>query len=126
MSDQQYRLRATTGHGLQWALRVPLLPSAVSVQPAWRLGAGHATARQQSQCEILEEGATVGDRALSPLGHSEVLYHSFQYQAKSWQRARRVVAKIEWHAGELFPRVGFIATNLNKHSKNLEDGKAVE
>ena len=48
-----------------------------------------------------------------------VFYHSFQYQAKSWQRARRVVAKIEWHAGELFPRVGFIVTNLNKHSKNV-------
>ena len=31
----------------------------------------------------------------------------------------RVVAKVEWHAGELFPRVGFIVTNLNKHSKNV-------
>ncbi len=30
-----------------------------------------------------------------------------------------MVAKIEWHAGELFPRVGFIVTNLNKHSKNV-------
>jgi len=28
-----------------------------------------------------------------------------------------VVAKIEWHAGELFPRIGFIVTNLRwKHS----------
>jgi hypothetical protein len=34
------------------------------------------------------------------------------YQAKSWDRARRVVAKVEWHNGELFPRVGFIVTNL--------------
>ena len=49
----------------------------------------------------------------------KVFYHSFSYQAKSWQRARRVVAKIEWHAGELFPRVGFIVTNLNQHSKNV-------
>ncbi|MEO2048520.1 MAG: IS1380 family transposase, partial [Pirellulales bacterium] len=54
-----------------------------------------------------------------PSHKPKVLYHSFQYQAKSWQRARRVVAKIEWHAGELFPRVGFIVTNLNKHSKNV-------
>jgi len=23
-----------------------------------------------------------------------------------------VIAKIEWHSGELFPRVGFIVTNL--------------
>ena len=54
-----------------------------------------------------------------PSHKPKVFYHSFQYQAKSWQRARRVVAKVEWHAGELFPRVGFIVTNLNKHSKNV-------
>ncbi len=38
-------------------------------------------------------------------------YTSFQYQAKSWSKARRVVAKVEFHPGELFPRVGFIVTN---------------
>ncbi len=54
-----------------------------------------------------------------PSHKPKVFYHRFQYQAKSWQRARRVVAKIEWHAGELFPRVGFIVTNLNQHSKNV-------
>ncbi len=54
-----------------------------------------------------------------PSHKPKVFYHSFQYQAKSWQRSRRVVAKIEWHAGELFPRVGFMVTNLNKHSKNV-------
>jgi hypothetical protein len=54
-----------------------------------------------------------------PSHKPKVFYHSFQYQAKSWQQSRRVVAKVEWHAGELFPRVGFIVTNLNKHSKNV-------
>jgi len=48
-----------------------------------------------------------------------VLYHSFQYQAASWDKSRRVVAKIEWHAGELFPRVGFIVTNLRWKSSNV-------
>ena len=38
-------------------------------------------------------------------------YTSFQYQAGSWSKPRRVVAKIEFHPGELFPRVGFIVTN---------------
>ena len=33
-------------------------------------------------------------------------YKSFLYQAESWKKARRVVAKVEFHAGELFPRVG--------------------
>jgi len=31
---------------------------------------------------------------------------------------RRVVAKIEWYAGELFPSIGFIVTNLCWKSRN--------
>jgi hypothetical protein len=45
----------------------------------------------------------------------------FRYQAKTWDRARRVIAKIEWHAGELFPRIGFIVTN-----SRLSAGKVVK
>jgi Transposase DDE domain group 1 len=41
-----------------------------------------------------------------------VRYRSFQYQAASWGRPRRVIAKVEHHLGELFPRVGFIVTTL--------------
>jgi hypothetical protein len=41
-----------------------------------------------------------------------VRYRSFHYQAASWDRPRRVIAKIEHHLGELFPRVGFIVTTL--------------
>ena len=47
-----------------------------------------------------------------PSRKPKVFYASFMYQAGSWNRPRRVVAKVEWHAGELFPRVGFIVTNL--------------
>src|SRR5919202_4753391 len=39
-------------------------------------------------------------------------YASFRSQAQSWSRSRRVVAKVEWHPGELYPRVGFLVTNL--------------
>ena len=46
-------------------------------------------------------------------------YHSFEYQAQSWDRPRRVVVKIEWHQGELFPRVGFIVTNLGGTANNV-------
>ena len=46
-----------------------------------------------------------------------VQYKSFQYQADSWTTPRRVVAKVEHHAGELFPRVGFIVTNLQLPSR---------
>jgi len=46
-----------------------------------------------------------------------VWYKGFLYQAASWKTARRVVAKVEFHAGELFPRLGFIVTNLETPSR---------
>jgi hypothetical protein len=48
-----------------------------------------------------------------------VLYHEFEYQAATWSRKRRVIAKVEWHQGELFPRVGFIVTNLSRTMKSV-------
>jgi hypothetical protein len=48
-----------------------------------------------------------------------VWYKSFLYQAASWKTARRVVAKVEFHFGELFPRVGFIVTNLETDSRSV-------
>ena len=38
-------------------------------------------------------------------------YTSFHYRAKSWSKVRRVVTKVEFHPGELFPRVCFIVIN---------------
>ncbi len=46
-------------------------------------------------------------------------YASFRYQAQSWSRSRRVVAKVEWHPGELLPCVGFIVTNLRRPAKRV-------
>src|SRR5450756_1526854 len=48
-----------------------------------------------------------------------VWYKGFLYQAASWETARRVVAKVEFHTGELFPRVGFIVTNLETPSRSV-------
>jgi hypothetical protein len=36
-----------------------------------------------------------------PSRRPKVFYVGFHYQAKSWDRKRRVVAKVEWHANEL-------------------------
>ena len=52
-----------------------------------------------------------------PIHKPVVWYKSFLYQAASWETARRVVAKVEFHFGELFPRVGFIVTNLETDSR---------
>jgi hypothetical protein len=46
-----------------------------------------------------------------PKSGVQVKVVDLQYQAKSWHKPRRVVAKIEWHWGELFPRIGFVVTN---------------
>lgn len=46
-------------------------------------------------------------------------YASFSYQAGSWTKPRRVVAKVEWRVGELYPRVGFIVTNLARRAENV-------
>ena len=45
-----------------------------------------------------------------------VWYKNFLCQA-SWKTARRVVAKVEFHFGELLPRVGLIVTNLETDSR---------
>jgi hypothetical protein len=54
-----------------------------------------------------------------PSHQPNVFYESFSYQAQTWDHPRRVVAKVEWHAGELFPRVGFIVTNLTAWSSKV-------
>ena len=46
-------------------------------------------------------------------------FYSFDYQAQSWNRPRRVVAKIEWHPGQLLPIVGFVITNLSRSSEQV-------
>ena len=51
-----------------------------------------------------------------PSNKPVVWHYDFLYEAGSWDRPRRVVAKIEHHKGELFPRVGFIVTNLRRRS----------
>ncbi len=52
-------------------------------------------------------------------------YASFSSQAGSWHSKRRVVAKVEWHPGELVPHVGLdplrgsSVTNLSRPAKRL-------
>jgi Transposase DDE domain group 1/Transposase IS66 family len=49
-----------------------------------------------------------------PPHHVRRYYANFRYRAASWGTSRRVVAKVEWHPGELYPRVGFIVTNMSR------------
>jgi Transposase DDE domain group 1 len=64
--------------------------------------------------DVLER--SIEDLVTRPRGRPSyaplVRYRSFAYQAASWDRPRRVIAKIAHHLGELLPRVGFIVTTL--------------
>ena len=63
----------------------------------------------------------IGELLTRPLrrpSHKPVVrYKSFLYQAATWHKARQRVAKVEFHCGELFPRVGFLVTNLDTDSR---------
>jgi hypothetical protein len=76
----------------------------------------------QAAChQILQQ--KIGYLLKRPVGRppSEVrrYYANFSYQAQSWKTPRRVVAKVEWHPGELYPRVGFIVTNLSRPAERV-------
>jgi hypothetical protein len=53
-------------------------------------------------------------------------FASFSYQAQSWRKPRRVVAKVEWHPGELYSRVGFIVTNLARPAERYNQRGTAE
>ena len=77
--------------------------------------------------QILQE--SIGHLLTRPVGrppnHVLRYYASFSYQAGNWDRKRRVVAKVEWHPGELHPRVGLdplrgsSVTNLSRPAKRV-------
>jgi hypothetical protein len=57
-------------------------------------------------------------RPVGRASHKPVIwYKGSLYQAASRKTARRVVAKVEFHFGELFARVRFIITNLEMPSR---------
>jgi hypothetical protein len=85
---------ALEARGVRYAIRVP--------------------ANDSLEREIAElQPRPVGRPSHKPL----VEYKGFLYQAASWKTARRVVAKVEHHPGELFPRAGFTVTNLTLPSR---------
>src|SRR5262249_8279489 len=64
-------------------------------------------------------GSAICSRAQSPAHHVRRSHASFSYQAGSWTKPRRVIAKVEWHPGELYPRVGFIVTNMSRPAERV-------
>src|ERR671918_334647 len=107
-------------------------------EPVWLLVRGDAAFAKPELYEYLEARSIgyairlpanqVLERAIAhllmrpaewPCQGPVVYCHDFMYQAQSWDCLRRVVAKVEWHRRELFPRVGFIVTNLSYPIKGI-------
>lgn len=63
--------------------------------------------------QVLQE--RIGYLLTRPIGrppnHVRRSYANFHYQAASWSKPRRVVAKVKWHVGAV-PRVELILTNM--------------
>ena len=82
-------------------------------------GIGYAIRLPANQ--VLQE--RIGHLLTRPVGRPpmkpQAFFASFSYQAQSWSKPRRVVAKVEWHQGELYPRVGFIVTNLTRPAERV-------
>ena len=54
-----------------------------------------------------------------PANEVRRFHANFSYQAGSWTKPRRVIAKVEWHPDELYPRVGFIVTNMSRPAERV-------
>jgi hypothetical protein len=54
-----------------------------------------------------------------PSAIARIVFASFSYQVGNWSKPRRVIAKVEWHPEELYPRVGFIVTNMSRPAERV-------
>jgi hypothetical protein len=70
---------------------------------------------------VLQEriGHLFGRPVGRPPHYGRRFYESVHNQAQSWSKPRRLAAKVEWHPGELLPRVGFIMMNLRRPPKKV-------
>ena len=85
-----------------------------------------ASASQMGRFEVATDRQHLAgqDRLFSrPVGRPPLevrrYYASFSYQVQSWKKPRRVVAKVEWHPGQLWPTVDFIVTNLARPGERI-------
>ncbi len=111
-------------HRLEWALRLHPLPSAVCVQPIRRSGSSairnaaeddRYTIGLKADAILRQSIAYLPTRPVGrPPDHMVRTHAGFSHRAGSWDKKRRVVARVERHPGERVPRVGFIVTRLGR------------
>jgi hypothetical protein len=83
---------------------------------------GHKYAiRLKSNARLQSAAQAMADPLLNPdkLHERQVHYREFQYKADKWNRARRVVVKMERPAGEFLFQFTFIVTNMTLQPRNV-------
>lgn len=78
-----------------------------------------AEGQDQSSRAVLDVAALLIRPVGRPGNKPVVCHRGLLYRAASWTTARRVVAKVEHHAGELFTRLGFIVTNTQPANRKV-------
>lgn len=115
-SSARNRAPARTGEGSGVSSRC-LVCQAGDLRSAGRTWSEIAI-RLPANDNLLRDIEAILTRPVGRYSHEPILwYKGFLYQAASWKTARRVMAKVEYHAGELFPSAGFIVTNLETPSR---------
>src|SRR6516165_1093773 len=96
--------------------------------PSWRATRARSQASERIKYAIRLPAnqvlqSRIGYLLTRPVGrpphHMRRFHVNFSYQAGTWTKPRRVIAKIEWHPGELYPRVGFIVTNMSRPAERV-------
>jgi len=77
--------------------------------------------RLKSNAKLQSIAQALADPLLTPEGlhKRQIYYREFMYQAGSWDKARRVVVKMERPAGEFLFQFTFIVTNMTLQPKNV-------
>lgn len=70
--------------------------------------------RLKANAQLYRLAKEVTDHLLDDgsLNYSQQFYGEFEYQAKSWNKPRRVIVQVRRKAGELIPKYLFLVTNM--------------
>jgi hypothetical protein len=113
MSDAKLRSYATV------SAITPRSPTSIWVTPVSPI----CGASRQNRSSLGHDRRSIGPRRKKAISDRLIevrrYYANFSDQAQSRKIPRPLVAKVEWHPGELYPRVGLIVTNLSRSAERV-------
>jgi hypothetical protein len=100
-------------------LAAKLWPGNVHSAEDWEAVAGNRAATEAGKQVVFGAGhrGVVDAASGTPKSQASDLVQGFSLSGRKLETARRVVAKVEFHFGELFPRVEFIVTKLETDNR---------